>query len=418
MFVCVGTPTLWRLLDALKKVDNWFMFGAMLGVPFPQLKKIESHHQKDPDRCKLELLQYWLDNTLDSTWNRIVQALEKTDQLTLAAQIKHEHLLPAELEGMMLYLLCGLKYDIKLLCVASVPKESSITSPGTPPSSAPSTHSGDSPVSTPPTITDEIKAEIEADATVVRNLKELEFFFGRTLVQVKRHLDKCDLSEALLFLDSVIGSDVFIGCDNFGKLMRQLRRDHIDVFNISVLQQLVTCFDDDDELNDIIKRYNEEKESFLQHTTVLEFQRAVVSRVEPILTIGMASVTITISRDMASHQTLKDVEKLAMEGFEECHKKFIHLHAEPGSIIISWLFPKGLRGRLEQLARDNAAVFEDNGVLEVTVGGRRVFPCTQQEVSISTIVNLWLLNNLHSCSLRLECESISNTCNEFVDLDN
>ena len=280
-----------------------------------------------------------------------------------------------------------------------MPKESSITSPCTPPSSAPSTHSGDSPVSTPPTITDENKAEIEADATVVRNLKELEFFFGRTLVQVKRHLDKCDLSEALLFLDSVIGSDVFIGCDNFGKLMRQLRRDHIDVFNISVLQQLVTCFDDDDELNDVIKKYIEEKESFLQHTTVLEFQRAVVSRVEPILTIGMASVTITISRDMASHQTLKDVEKLAMEGFKECHKKFIHLHAEPGSIIISWLFPRELSGKLEQLARNNATVFEDNGVLEVTVGGRRVFPCTQQEVRINTIVNLWLLNNLHSCSL-------------------
>ena len=403
LFVCVGTPTLRRLLDALKKVDNWFMFGAMLDVPFPQLKKIESHHQKDPDRCKLELLQYWLDNTLDSTWNRIVQALEKTDQLTLAAQIKHEHLLPAELEGMMLYLLCGLKYDIQLLCVDSVPKESSINSPSTPPSSAPSTHSSDSPVSTPPTTTDEIKAEIEADATVVRNLKELEFFFGRTLVQVKRHLDKCDLSEALLFLGPVIGSDVFIGCDNFGKLMRQLQRDHIDVFNISVLQQLVTCFDDD-ELNDIIKRYNEEKESFLQHTTVLEFQRAVVSRVEPILTIGMASVTITISRDMASHQTLKDVEKLAMEGFKECHKKFIHLHAEPGSIIISWLFPKRLSSRLEQLACDNAAVFEDNGVLEVTVGGRRVFPCTQQEVSINPNLQTLIigLNILHCCSLCLE----------------
>ena len=102
-FVCAGTPTLRRLLDALKKVDNWFLFGAMLDVPVSQLKKIESHHQKDPDRCKLELLQYWLDITLDPTWNEIVQALEKTDQLTLAAQIKHEHLLPAELEGMILF---------------------------------------------------------------------------------------------------------------------------------------------------------------------------------------------------------------------------------------------------------------------------------------------------------------------------
>ena len=62
----------------------------MLGVPVSQLKKIELDHQKDSDRCKLELLQYWLDNTTVPTWNEIVQALEKTDQLTLAAQIKHD----------------------------------------------------------------------------------------------------------------------------------------------------------------------------------------------------------------------------------------------------------------------------------------------------------------------------------------
>ena len=51
----------------------------MLGVPVSQLKKIELDHQKDSDRCKLELLQYWLDNNLVPTWNEIVQALEKTD---------------------------------------------------------------------------------------------------------------------------------------------------------------------------------------------------------------------------------------------------------------------------------------------------------------------------------------------------
>ena len=41
----------------------------MLGVPVSQLKKIELDHQKDSDRCKLELLQYWLDNNLVPTWN-------------------------------------------------------------------------------------------------------------------------------------------------------------------------------------------------------------------------------------------------------------------------------------------------------------------------------------------------------------
>ena len=70
---------------------------------------------------------------------------------------------------------------------------------------------------------------------------------------------------------------------------------------------------------------------------------------------------------------------------------FIRLHAEPGSIIISWAFPKELSGKLEQLACDNAAVFKDNGVVEVTVGERRVFSCTQQvrqKVCITLIITI------------------------------
>ena len=91
--------------------------------------------------------------------------------------------------------------------------ESSATSPATPPSSAPVT-------------TDEIKTEIEADVTVVSNLKELEASFSQMLVQVKRLLvlNKCDLSDALLFLDSFVGTEDFIGCDNFDKLMQQTER--------------------------------------------------------------------------------------------------------------------------------------------------------------------------------------------------
>ena len=251
--------------------------------------------------------------------------------------------------------------------------ESSATSLAIPFSSNSSTHSSPS-VSSPclvstPLATDEIKAEIEADVAVVSNLKDLEISFGRMIVRVKRHLEKRDLSEAKLFLYSAIGTKDFSGCDNFGELLEKLQQDHIDVFNISILQQLVACLDNHEQ-TEVIQSYNEKRDSFLKQTTVLEFQRAVVSKVEPILASGMAVVTIKVPRKMARHRTLKDIEELAMEGFEECHKKFIRLHAEPGSIIISWVFPKGLSGMLEHLAHDNAAVFEDNGVVEVTVGGR------------------------------------------------
>ena len=82
-------------------MDNWFVFGVILGVPVPQLKMIEtSYSQRELERCKIDMLQYWLDNNVLPLWNEIVQALEQTDQLALAAQVKHDYLWSGE-EGML-----------------------------------------------------------------------------------------------------------------------------------------------------------------------------------------------------------------------------------------------------------------------------------------------------------------------------
>ena len=221
---------------------------------------------------------------------------------------------------------------------------------------------------------DEIEAEVKANVEVVEKLQGLEGFFSHTLVKVVRFLKlNCDLSEAQLFLDTFIGTEDFSSCDNFDKLIRLLQRDHIDIFNTSRLQEFVASFERV-ELTRFVDAYEEKKQSFLKNTTVLNFQRAVVSRVEPVLPKGRAVVTIKIPKKMASR-----IEELAMEGFEECYKCLVRLHAEAGSIIISWVFPEALSDKLEQLTCKNAAIFKDAGVEEVTVGGRRVFPVTHQQ---------------------------------------
>ena len=231
----------------------------------------------------------------------------------------------------------------------------------------------------PPT-SEEIAAEIKADVAVVKELQELENFFYATLVRVKRCLKKlnCALSDARQFLNGVTGTRDFNSCDSFDKLMEKLQQDHIDVFNTSRLQGLVACFDED-ELTKLVDLYEEKKQSFLKNTTVFSFQRAVVSKVERVLPKGKATVTIKVLEKKTSLQTLKDIEDLALKGFEDCYKSFVQLHAKRNSIIISWVFPKALSGNLVDLACKNEAVFKEAGV-EVTVDGRRVYPVTQQEV--------------------------------------
>ena len=249
-------------------------------------------------------------------------------------------------------------------------------------------------VSPNPPSPDEIKAEVKADVRVVKKLQGLEGFFSHTLVKVVRFLKlNCDLSEAQLFLDTFIGTEDFSSCDNFDKLIRLLQRDHIDIFNTSRLQEFVASFERV-ELTRFVDAYEEKKQSFLKNTTVLNFQRAVVSRVEPVLPKGRAVVTIKIPKEMASRRTLKDIEELAMKGFKECYKSLVRLHAEAGSIIISWIFPEALSGKLEKLANDNAAIFKANKVEEVTVGGRKVYPVIQQEVR--TQIRCSMINLLYS----------------------
>ena len=97
------TPTLQKLLEALRKLEDWFTFGVLLGVPYSQMKKIEYAHSKDPDRCKLEMLQFWLNSNLMPTWNKVIQALENIDQLYLASKVRHDHMFSTD-EGRVLCL--------------------------------------------------------------------------------------------------------------------------------------------------------------------------------------------------------------------------------------------------------------------------------------------------------------------------
>ena len=233
----------------------------------------------------------------------------------------------------------------------------------------------------PPTsdMADEFQADIEADVNVVKDLQKLQTLFYGMIVQVKYCLEEleCDLSVAQLFLHGVTGTDDFNSCGNFCELMELLQQHYIDIFNTFILQRLIECFKKDS-LTKFVQAYENEKDNFLKQTNVLSFQRAVVSRVTPVIPKIRAVVTIKIADETVCNRTLKDIEELARKGFDDdFHKFFVRLHAEATSINISRIFPETLSSELEQ---KNADIFVEAGVEEVKVGGRREYPVTQQEV--------------------------------------
>ena len=215
------------------------------------------------------------------------------------------------------------------------------------------------------------EAGLKADVQVIRDLQNLESDFSDIMIDTSEDLEECDIGKIQLYLDVLLGVDKFRKCKNIDEVLRKLRQDHIDTFNIRYLEQLISRFHKKRALVQKIKKYEKKKEEFLRATTVKKFQQAVVSKAEAVTPKGMATVTIKIPKEYGVPRTMKDVEELAKKGFKGRHKDFVKIHVKPGSIIITWYVPKALYGEIVQLARENAAVLREEGVEEVSIVGEK-----------------------------------------------
>ena len=222
------------------------------------------------------------------------------------------------------------------------------------------------------------KAEIEADGKIVRQLRDLVSDYSLMLTDFREQLDGCNVSRAQFFLNKLFDTDVFTSCDSIDKILNQLCHRDIDTFNVYYLHQLATCLKRDD-LKKLVNEYEEKKKKFFDCTTVLDFQKAVVSKTKPSLPNGMVEVAIKIPKHLATEKILRDMEKLAMEAFGDKQKSFVCFHAFPGSIVICWFVVESLCEVLQQLAREKVAVWRQHGVEEVMVGSQCVYHYTDQD---------------------------------------
>ena len=239
-------------------------------------------------------------------------------------------------------------------------------------SADPSTHPSADP-STDPSI-----AELVADVKVVCDLQDLESDFSSMMMDTRKDLANCNIGDIQFYLDDLFGVDEFRTCQNIDEVLRKLRHDRIDTFNIRYLERLIREFHQSDAIIETIEKYEEKKDEFLRATTVKEFQQAVVSRAEAVLPRGMAAVTIKIPKEYGVPRTMKDVEELAKKAFKGHHKDLVRINVTPGSIIITWYVLKGLCEELVRLARENIAVLREEGVEEVSIVEEK---SVRQEVS-------------------------------------
>ena len=65
-----------EIVSELTEVTEWHQLGVQLEVPPGTLHIIESNHPHDAKRCKTEVLNWWLENALEISWEKLAQAVE------------------------------------------------------------------------------------------------------------------------------------------------------------------------------------------------------------------------------------------------------------------------------------------------------------------------------------------------------
>ena len=87
----LGTPNIKDLSSELHSVSNWYQLGIKLGLQPYQLRQIEEE-TKDVERRKVEMLDLWLQSTLEASWKVLATALREIGEKRTAIRIEEKYL--------------------------------------------------------------------------------------------------------------------------------------------------------------------------------------------------------------------------------------------------------------------------------------------------------------------------------------
>ena len=80
-----------HLIVELRDVVDWFKLGVSLGIKHSNLKKIEADYRGNVERCKTEMLAFWMKNNGNASVEKLTQALEDIEHRNLARHLRDEY---------------------------------------------------------------------------------------------------------------------------------------------------------------------------------------------------------------------------------------------------------------------------------------------------------------------------------------
>ena len=87
-----------NVVDAVADVSEWEELACQIDLDLGKLHELQQS-DKSPDRCKKELLRYWIEKDKRASWTKLSQALERMKKAEIAQTIKEKYCQPCS-QGM------------------------------------------------------------------------------------------------------------------------------------------------------------------------------------------------------------------------------------------------------------------------------------------------------------------------------
>ena len=87
-----------NVVDAVMDVSDWAELGCQIDVDLGKLHELQQSGQS-PDRCRKELLLFWVKKDKRASWTKLSQALERMGEVKMTRVIKEKYCQPS-IQGM------------------------------------------------------------------------------------------------------------------------------------------------------------------------------------------------------------------------------------------------------------------------------------------------------------------------------
>ena len=67
---------------------NWYELGINLMIPNQQLSIIRKNYSQNVQMCCTKMFESWLQVDPTANWNKLIEALEKINHITLAEEVR------------------------------------------------------------------------------------------------------------------------------------------------------------------------------------------------------------------------------------------------------------------------------------------------------------------------------------------